>query len=472
MRTPGWLAGKRTIAFVAAAVLLAAGLGFVLTRRSPDPRSVVLVDPGGVSSPTPTEIETLDPASGEPLDPDPVASQSPTQDPREPEPPRANGPSGGRATAISADGRYVAFTSRASNLTTGDTNNVWDVFLRDRTEKRTILISRSTSGAPLDKASELAALSGDGRVVAFKTWETGDPTEDRATDLYVNDLVDRRITHIEIPAAVFDAELSFDGRYMAATAGPDGSVWEVDTSSGEAVRVSVSSSGEIADSPSWVKGISGDGRFVAFEGGASNLVSDDTNGESDVFVHDRISGSTQRVSLDADGNQAHGSSEWAAMSADGRVVAFISNGMDNVEPCSDHPDNTKIYVRDLETGALTYFRHADAPCHAFSDVSLSWDGHLVSIEFRQAGHGDGSRWLWDRSRGSVTQVFECARDDRYGASYEFNAYPASRLASSGEFLVSWTYCRLKSQDRDRALDVYVHDFRTGAVELVSAPDGA
>src|SRR5439155_14246673 len=97
-----------------------------------------------------------------------------------------------------------------------------------------------------------------------------------------------------------------------------------DLTTGRIERVSVSSSGEQGNAPSLSGSISSDGRLVAFRSDASDLVAGDTNGVSDVFLRDRAAGTTVRVSVASDGSQANGESDSAAMSADGRFVAFRS----------------------------------------------------------------------------------------------------------------------------------------------------
>jgi Tol biopolymer transport system component len=150
--------------------------------------------------------------------------------------------------AISADGRYVAFHSDASNLVAGDTNNARDIFVRDRQMGTTERVSVHSNGAQGNDWSFDPAISDDGRYVAF---------ESRASNLapgYTNGTVD---------------------------------IFVRDRLMGTTERVSVDSNGTQANYDSYSPDISGDGRYVAFQSLASNLVSGDTNGVSDVFVRDR-----------------------------------------------------------------------------------------------------------------------------------------------------------------------------------------
>src|ERR671918_793065 len=113
-------------------------------------------------------------------------------------------------------------------------------------------------------------------------------------------------------------------------------------------RISVSSAGAEADSSSEMAAISADGRFVAFASLASNLVKKDRNGATDVFVHDRLTGTTERVSVTSEGDNANGFSEGPAISADGRFVAFQSNA-DNLAP-EDGNLVDDVFVHDRVTG--------------------------------------------------------------------------------------------------------------------------
>src|SRR5205814_1700648 len=113
-------------------------------------------------------------------------------------------------------------------------------------------------------------------------------------------------------------------------------------------RVSVDSAGNQADGESASPALSADGRYVAFSSSATNLVPGDTNGQSDVFVHDRQTRITERVSVDSAGNQADGESASPALSADGRYVAFSSSAT-NLVP-GDTNGQSDVFVHDRRTG--------------------------------------------------------------------------------------------------------------------------
>src|SRR5439155_14873183 len=183
---------------------------------------------------------------------------------------QSKGPSGG--SAISGDGRFVAFTGVGSDLVPGDTNGSNDVFVHDRMTSATTRVSVDSSGGQGNSDSWANAISGDGRFVVFEAW---------ASNL--------------VPG---DTNHTYD-------------IFVHDQATGATERVSVDSLGQQADGESEDGWISADGRFVSFFSRATNLVSGDTNGSQDIFVRDRQAQTTERISVDSSGAQANGGS-WAA----------------------------------------------------------------------------------------------------------------------------------------------------------------
>ena len=169
--------------------------------------------------------------------------------------------------SISADGRYVAFTSNASNLVPGDTNGFGDIFVYDRQTDTIERVSVASDGTQGNDRSVAPSISADGRYVAFVSYASNLVPGDTngASDIFV---YDRQTDTIE--------------------------------------RVSLAADGTEGDRASDSPSISADGRYVAFVSYASNLVSGDTNGETDVFVYDRQTDTIERVSVASDGTQANG----------------------------------------------------------------------------------------------------------------------------------------------------------------------
>lgn len=274
-------------------------------------------------------------------------------------------------SAISADGRFVAFTSHASNLVAGDTNGVEDVFVRDQSSALTERISVSSSGVEADGSSLNPSLSADGRYVAFhgsaKNLVVGDTNAHQ--DVFVRDRSSGTTSRVSVSTSGQQADgdsdsgvISPDGRFVvfrsfasnlvAGDANGRADVFLRDLQSGTTERVSVDSGGVEGDGDSSAPAITPDGRYIAFQSVASNLVLGDTNGRSDVFLRDRALAKTQRVSLRSDGSQADADSgiRGPSISASGQHVAFDSRA---ALVAADANSLYDVYVRDRRYAAFT-----------------------------------------------------------------------------------------------------------------------
>jgi Tol biopolymer transport system component len=314
----------------------------------------------------------------------------------------ANGAS--QVPAISADGRYIMFTSAASNLVAGDTNYSWDVFVHDRESGETRRVSVSSDGVQGTRSSFGGAISADGRYVAFASTAPNlvpDDTNADAThsenDVFVHDLRSGLTQRVSVSSDGAQANgnsgptsLSADGRYVAfgsnapnLVAGDTNNAQDVfvhDNLSGETQRLSVSSAGGQGNDGSYGGTLSADGRYVGFSSFATKLVAGDTNGQSDVFVHDRQTGETRRVSVSSYGGQANWRSGGPLMSADGRYVGFTSSATNLV--AGETWGVPQVYVHDLQTGATRRVSVNDAGLarNGSSDgPSLSADGRYVAF---------------------------------------------------------------------------------------------
>jgi WD40 repeat protein len=258
------------------------------------------------------------------------------------------GNGGSFKSSISADGRFVSFYSYARNLVPGDTNGMPDIFVRDRQGGTTERVSVDSSGAQADNASFKSSISADGRFVAFDSYASNLVAGDTNgwTDVFVRDRqngtterVSTRSTGKQANGGSNRPAISADGRFVAFSSyasnlvtGDTNGKWDVfvkDRQTGATERVSVDSGGYESDGDSVRPTISADGRFVAFDSTATNLVQGDTNGWDDIFVHDRLTGTTVRVSVDSAGHEADAPSAKSAISADGRFVV-IGSGATNL----------------------------------------------------------------------------------------------------------------------------------------------
>ena len=281
--------------------------------------------------------------------------------------------------SISADGRYVAFQSRASNLVQGDTNNSFDVFVRDREENTTIRVSVTSDGTQVTYGGYDPAISADGRFIAFLS--------------YSSELVEGD-TNTYRDVFVHDRETGITERVSIASNGDQGN-------------------NNCADRPS----ISADGRYVAFNSFASNLVPNDNNSVADIFVHDRETGMTERVNIATDGTEGVTEGGYPpSISADGRYVAFCSDSENLVPGDSIYLD---VFVRDRQNQTTEL---------------ISMDSNGIP----------GDRPSWSPS-----------------------------ISADGNF-VAFISCsdNLVPNDNNDMCDVFVHNRMTGSTELVSvASDG-
>lgn len=244
----------------------------------------------------------------------------------------------------SADGRFVAFQSMASNLATGDSNGVYDIFLRDRQLQTTQRLSVSTAGAQGNANSLGPSLSNDATVVAFNsqasTLVVGDTNA--VEDVFLRDVAAATTTLVsKSPAGApgngvsSGVQVSPDGRYLVfqsaasnLVAGDTNGVADVfvhDRSAAIMSRVSVSSTGTQGDGASGAAAISTGGRYVVFSSAATTLVAGDSNGMPDTFVHDRQTGRTARLSISAAGIEGNGVSDEPEIDTDGRTITFYSD---------------------------------------------------------------------------------------------------------------------------------------------------
>jgi cold shock CspA family protein len=304
------------------------------------------------------------------------------------------------AASISANGQIVAFDSLASNLVTGDTNADWDVFVHDRATGITERVSVDSAGAEVNAGSVYPSISADGKIVAFKSFASnlvaGDTNgyvdvfvHDRATGLTERISVDS--SGVEGNGDSYPPSISADGQTVAffswasnLVAGDTNGASDVfvhDRATGITERVSVRSNGNQGNSYSLYPSISADGQIVAFDSFASNLVAGDTNADWDVFVHNRATGNTKRVSVDSSGVEGNNYSYYASISADGQIVAFESFASNLV--AGDTNGDFDVFVHDRATKIterVSVHSNGNQGNHASLYPSISAGGQIVAFE--------------------------------------------------------------------------------------------
>jgi PKD repeat protein len=262
---------------------------------------------------------------------------------------RANGYSG--EARLSADGRYAVFSSYGTNLGSGDTNGKCDVFIRDRLNATTECVSVSSAGVEGDNNSGRPHVSADGRFVTFYSDATNLVADDTngVRDAFVRDRLEGTTERVSVASdgtqgngVSGDPTISADGRYVTFFSAasnffaPDDTngqydIFVHDRDTGVTEIVSVTPAGQEGSSTSNYPTISADGRYVAFFSWASNIVPGDTNSSYDVFVRDRQGGVTQRASVSTAGAQGNSQSMYPWLSEDGQSVAFMSSATNLVE---------------------------------------------------------------------------------------------------------------------------------------------
>ena len=284
--------------------------------------------------------------------------------------------------SLSSDGRYIVFDSYLNDLVRGDQNGDFDVFVHDRATGKTTCVSVSRFGSSCIGGAHIPEITPDGRYVAFGSFSSdvvaGDTND--LHDVFVRDLQTGKTTRVSVSSSGDQANaasgvggISDDGRYVAYVSSADNLV-PGDTNGGADVfvhdlqtrtttRVSVSSRGEQQLHPGNEVGLpgllqtsagtrlhadlSGDGRRVAFSSRAPNLVPDDSNGQSDVFVHDRVTGTTIRISVSSTGEEADGPTAFPKISSNGLSVVFPSTATNLVSRDTNRKDDIFVHAFPL-----------------------------------------------------------------------------------------------------------------------------
>jgi Tol biopolymer transport system component len=376
----------------------------------------------------------------------------------------ADGPSSG--ASITPDGRYVAFASRAKNLSsTPDSDFGTDVFVRDTWTGVTRQISVGLNGAEADGDSSAPAITPDGRYVVFLSSADNLVAGDSGAggnEVFVKDLKTGRTTRLFTGThtqpnygADYTPSISDDGATIAFDSSqtdlvPDDTnqvrdvfVWK--RSTGKITRVSVSSSGTQAGSATTAfpdsrdAKISGDGKTVVFNSDADNLVTGDTNGISDIFLRSLTRNTTTRISVGPHGEQATRAgaspegSEFPSISANGKTVAYIGSQITGIVP-EDTGGSTQIYVYNRVTGR-TQLGVRSAAGELVNDgvvaPALSADGRFLGFE-------TGAQGVVTEDTDNVADAF--LRDLKKGrnarVTVTLNGAPANGWTGAGGLALS------------------------------------
>jgi hypothetical protein len=383
---------------------------------------------------------------------------------------------------MTADGRYIVFSSDATNLVAGDVNGFRDVFVRDRLTGTTTLVSVSSAGVQgngLSSVSDSSPISADGRYVVFYSSASNLVLADTnlVRDVFLRDLQTSTTTRVSVSSAGVQGNgvssqptLSADGRYVAFYSSADNLVsgdtnlardcFVRDLQMSTTIRVSVSSTGFQGNAESSGVVISADGHTVAFYSDANNLVGGDTNVFRDVFVRDLQTNTTSRVSVSSVGVQGNKLSSGPGLSADGRYVVFYSDSTNLVS--GDTNAVRDVFLRDRQTSATTRVSvsSSNAQGNARSEATaISGDGLFVAFDSDATNMVSGDTnlvrdtFLRDLQAGTTRRV----NVNSSGAQGNSNSADAV-LSSDGRFVAFGSYAsNLIVVDTNAVEDVFVYD---------------
>jgi hypothetical protein len=329
---------------------------------------------------------------------------------------------------VSGGGRYVLFSS-TSRLVPADTDNVKDVYRKDLLTDGLVRANVTIDGAQASQSSTAGAISPDGRYVAFWSWATNlvpNDTNGKA-DVFVRDLSSGTTERVSVSSAEAQADgasppdqdgtmdLSFDGRYVAFSSsaknlGTDGDVnsdiFVRDRLAGTTELISVNSAEASANGDSYRPSMSADGRYVAFQSGAANLVASDTNASTDVFVRDRQAGTTVRASLqDGSAQSPTGGAEPVISDSGEKVVFTSSSKLNAIDPNSTND----VYVRTVpDASTVVGSVGTDGWAAGLSqDPTISGDGTTVAYQStspKALAGANGWEHLYTRKLTTTTRV--------------------------------------------------------------------
>jgi Tol biopolymer transport system component len=370
----------------------------------------------------------------------------------------ANGPS--HRPYVSADGRWIAFCSSATNLVANDNNGVADVFVRDRATGAIDLVSVDDAGIQANGDCWSAGISNDGRFVCFMSLASNLVPGDTngVLDAFVRDRLVGTTRRVSVGAGGLQATTYIDhamisgdgstvafGTASALVPGDTNGVHDIfvyTLATGAVERASLSTSGIQGNADSFVPWLSVDGRFVCFHSLATNLVPNDTNAARDVFVRDRLNQTTERVSVGPGGLQGNADSRYAVCSADGRFVAFMSLAS-NLVP-NDTNTTLDVFVHDRAVGVTERVSVSSTGAEGFSTIasilalpSISANGRYMAFYSSLDGldgpaNATDDAFVRDRVAGRTMQV------SRSSLGVPGNAQSGPTAGFTGAILIATT----------------------------------
>lgn len=333
----------------------------------------------------------------------------------------------GYFSAVAPNGEWVAFSSRATNLVPDDSNGVGDMFLYNVASEALEIVSLGVNGEQANGRSTTPSFSADGRYLAYRSEASNLVSDDSndAADLFILDLDSRQVTRVtsdgtEANDNAFRPSVSESGRWIAFDSGATNyiaddsnekfDVFVVDMETMQVERVSVRSDGGEIDHHSFNPDISRDGRYVTYSSRGSNVVDDQFSGYYGIYMYDRETGQTARVDLSATGEFANGYSVQTKLDPSGQVVVFDSAADNLIATDSNGARDVFLTNNPLTgfAGEVRWMKHGIEPAEPLKRgdgfgqaVAIDGDRMVVSAwRDDEGGNNVGAAYVFEKSDGA------------------------------------------------------------------------
>jgi Tol biopolymer transport system component len=394
---------------------------------------------------------------------------------------------------LSGNGRYLAFTSNATNLVPGDSNSADDVFLLDLQTNEMELVSVSTDGVTAGNlASSGPSITSDGRFIVFQSNATNLVENDtnNKTDIFVRDMVNKTTVRASLGNAGEEANntsmiasISDDGRYVAFYTSATNliandtnmfsDIFVRDLQENTTICVSVRSDGSQISSGHYAPRISGNGQVVSFYSSGTDLVENDTNGKADVFVHNIVTGVTSRVSVGTGNVEGNNSSNTSSISYDGRYIAFESTASNLV--ADDLNSMADVFLHDTTTGeTILVSKHTNGTqaTAASSNSTMSSDGKYIVYKNSSDTlvdndlNGFADMFMYNTETGQTTRVSLGNGGNESNGNSSGGFRPS--ISTDGNLVVFDSLAtNLVAGDTNNKSDVFIHNSQTGVTLIAS-----
>ncbi|OQW92736.1 MAG: hypothetical protein BWK79_14060 [Beggiatoa sp. IS2] len=288
---------------------------------------------------------------------------------------QSNGDSFLTRSALSEDGRYLTFYSNATNLVADDMNGYYDIFIVDRWLRQIQRLSVNATGEAVNGDSITPAISADGRYVVFSSYSSNLVPDDHneVADIFVYDQQTHQLKRVSLRGDLqasnrhsFNPVISADGRYIVFDSDATNlvendtnqavDVFVYDMQTATLSRISVDNNGIEGNADSLAPSISATGQMIAFESMATNLIANDDNNNSDLFLYHLQTGELQKITQGFDGSSSNGGSFAVSLSEDGRYLAFDSDATNLVAQDTNHASD--VFRYDSQTKEIQLMSHA------------------------------------------------------------------------------------------------------------------